>query len=303
MERSLRIGVVVPMAEETDTGATPSWSEIRAVAEAAEAGGLDSIWTFDHLLFRFPDEPTGGIHEAWTVLSALAAVTVRAQLGVLVLCSSFRNPGLTAKMAVTADEVSGGRVILGLGAGWHQPEYTAFGVPFDHLASRFEEALSITVPLLRDGRVDFTGRYLTARDAELRPRGPRVGGPPVLIAGSGPRLLRLVARYADAYNTAWYGRPTERLSAMREALDEACAAEGRDAATLEFTVGVRVGFDSAGSAPVDADSLLTGDDAAIADGLRAFAAAGAAHVICTMPGITPEKVGRLATAALLARGP
>src|SRR5205823_9829883 len=131
-----------------------------------------------------------GEHEAWTIASAVAAVTDRVTVGTLVMCTSFRTPGLLAKMGATLDEVADGRLILGLGAGWHEPEYEAFGYPFDHRVDRFEEALGIILPLLRHGRVDVQGRYYEARACELAPRGPRPGGPPILIGGQGPRMLR-----------------------------------------------------------------------------------------------------------------
>ena len=152
------------------------------------------------------------------------------------MCTAFRNPALLAKMADAVDEVSGGRLILGLGAGWHEPEFTAFGYPFDHLASRFEDALRIIAPLVRKGEVDFSGTYERAVDAVSRPRGPRPEGPPILIGASQPRMLRLTAELADAWNTCWLGR-AEELPEKLAPLREACAQVGRDPATLEVTVG------------------------------------------------------------------
>src|SRR5215212_8520888 len=137
----MKIGVVINHIQNAASGVAPLYTEIRNIAQAAEAGGFDSIWLFDHLLFRFTPEATAGIWECWTLLSALAEATQRVELGTLVLCNPFRNPALLAKMAHTLDEVSNGRLILGLGAGWHEPEFTAFGYPFDHLVDRFEEAL------------------------------------------------------------------------------------------------------------------------------------------------------------------
>src|SRR5687767_8994111 len=143
----MKIGLVLPQAPEDGMGGT--WTEISSLARQAEAGGIDSLWACDHFLYRPPDEPEVGYHEALTLIGALAAMTERVELGTLVLATSFRPAGLTAKMAVTADEVSGGRLILGLGCGWHEPEYKAFGYPFDHRVGRFEEALRIIVPLVR----------------------------------------------------------------------------------------------------------------------------------------------------------
>src|SRR5262249_35817308 len=150
---------------------TPTFKAIAELAQAAEQAGLDSIWLPDHLLFR--DSSRGEVFwEVFTMLRALAAVTTRVTLGTIVVSTSFRPPALVAKIAATLDAISNGRLILGLGAGWYQPEYDAFGYPFDHLASRFEEALQIIAPLLRDGEVDFQGRFYQVHDCVLRPRGP-----------------------------------------------------------------------------------------------------------------------------------
>ena len=152
----VKIGMILPLAED-ESGSAPSWDELKAAAQQSEEAGFDSVWVYDHLLHRFEGHPTVGFWEAWTMLTALAAVTERVELGTTVLAAGFRNPALLAKMADTLDEVSGGRLILGLGAGWHEPEFDAFGFPFDHRVSRLEEALQIIRPLLRDRRVDFRG--------------------------------------------------------------------------------------------------------------------------------------------------
>jgi len=153
----VKIGVILPAAEADGPGETPGWPAIRSFARAAEAQGLDSVWMFDHLFDQTEAGSIRGMHEAWTIVSAVAASTERVEIGTLVLCTSFRSPGLTAKMAVSADEVSAGRVILGLGAGWHDPEYDAFGFPKDHRVARFEESLRIIGPLLRGERVTWPG--------------------------------------------------------------------------------------------------------------------------------------------------
>ena len=144
------------------------------MAETAEGCGLDSVWIADHLLAEMQDGTVHGMHDAWTLLSAVAAVTTRVELGPLVLCSSFRDPGVVAKMAATLDEVSDGRLVLGLGAGWHDPEYEAFGFPTEHRVSRFAEALEIIVRLLRGERVSFKGGTTASR----RPRCCRLPGAP-----------------------------------------------------------------------------------------------------------------------------
>jgi len=292
----MKIGLMLPLgADETD-----GFAELRALAMAAEESGLDSVWGADHLIFREDDETTG-IHECWTVLTAIAALTSRVEIGPLVLALPFRNPALTAKMAAELDEVSGGRLILGLGCGWHEPEFDAFGYPFDHRVSRFDEGLRVLVPLLREGRVTYSGNYHHASDAELRPLPVRTGGPPILIAGKQPRMLELVARHADQWNAAWYGHPDqanelrERLANLGTALD----AAGRDPASLEITVGIFVAFDGA-----DADTperALRGTLDEIADGLAGYAALDVKHLIAHVFPRTPDAVKLLGEAATLAR--
>lgn len=172
----MKIGLTLPLAEYPR--GQPGYEEIRALALQAEAAGFDSVWVFDHLLFRGPDGRAEGIWESWTTLSALADATSRVQLGTFVLCTGFRNPGVLAKMAVALDSISNGRLILGLGAGWHKPEFDAFGISFDWRVSRFEEALHVISSLLRTSMLDFEGRHYRADGGELRPRGVRASGPP-----------------------------------------------------------------------------------------------------------------------------
>jgi alkanesulfonate monooxygenase SsuD/methylene tetrahydromethanopterin reductase-like flavin-dependent oxidoreductase (luciferase family) len=297
----MKIGVVLPIAQEDAVTPVPSYAEIRAVATAAEDGGLDSIWVYDHLLFRFDGETTG-IHECWTILAALAEATSRVELGTIVLCTSFRNAALLAKMAATLDHVSGGRLILGIGSGWHDPEFEAFGYPSDHKVGRFEEALTIIRTLIREGRADLDGRWMTARDAALIP--PARPDIPILIAAKRPRMLELTARHADAWNMAWFGAPDERWARARQELAAACAAVGRDPATLERTVGVNVRYPdliSAGAAATADDEArdepgLDGE-AEIAAGLAAYADEGTGHVIAGLEPTTPEAVARFAEAA------
>lgn len=296
----MKIGVVLPIAE-GDEGVTPRYAEIRALALQAEGAGFDSVWIYDHLLFRRPDHPTAGIWEAWTLMAALAEATDRVEIGSIVLCSPFRNPALLAKMADTLDEVSGGRLILGLGAGWHEPEFTAFGYPFDHLVDRFEEALKIIRPLLKTSAVDFQGTYSSATNGELRPRGPRPDGPPILVASFKPRMLRLTAQYADAWNTAWLGKAdglTERLELFHAACDEV----GRPRSEVEVTVGVNVRYPEAGDEAIDPAKALTGTPREIADELSRYEAMGVGHLIC---GVAPNDemgVARFAEAVGVYRG-
>ncbi len=228
--------MTLPFGASDGPGRLPAWREMRAFAIHAEEIGLDSLWICDHLLSGPPGKPAEAIHEGWTIVAALAASTSTIELGQLVMCVSFRSPALLAKMAVTADGVSGGRLVLGLGAGWYDPEYLAFGFPTDHRVARFDEALQIIGPLLRGERLTFAGRYHQARDAVLLP--PPDRPIPILVAGNRPRMLRLTARYADAWNTAWFGLPDERLGLRLADMDAALQAESRDPATLRRTVGM-----------------------------------------------------------------
>ena len=240
---------MVPMAESDGPSGTLTWKDVLAFTRHAEAIGLDSVWVCDHLLSEAPGGPVEGIHEGWTISSAIAASTSTVEVGQLVTCMSFRDPGLLAKMAVTADAISDGRLLLGVGAGWYDREYEAFGFPKDHRVDRFEEALQIIVPLLRGETVTFDGTYHRAHEAVLMPAPDR--SIPVLIAAKGPRMLRLTARYADAWNTAWFGAPDDRLHGGLADMNGAIEAEGRDVATLRRTVGVIV---------VDPDQEDRGDE-------------------------------------------
>lgn len=301
----MKIGLMMPIGERDD-GTIASWPELRELAEHAEGGGLDSVWLPDHLLFRpedGSDGPTRGLHEAWTTLTALAASTSRVEIGPLVLAMPFRNPALVAKMAVELDEISGGRLTLGVGCGWHRPEFDAFGFPFERRVSHFAEALRILVPLLREGRVTFRGQYHSAVDAELRPAGPRPGRIPVLIAGKAPRMLSLVARYADAWNTAWYG-PLDQSPVVEErlaALEGAMVDQGRNPDSIERTVGLFIHFPDLAGTEEPPSTAIRGTSDEVAAELARYAHRGISHVIVHIWPRSPAAVDRLAEAAALAR--
>ena len=233
--------MILPDTEGQMNGNTARWADFLAMARTAEAVGFDSLWVTDHLLHR-KDAEERGPWECWSLISALAAVTDRVEIGTLVLCNSFRNPAHLAKMADTVDEISGGRLILGLGAGWNEPEYRAFGFPFDHRVDRFEEAIQIIHGLLRNGAIDFDGVYYQARDCVLRPRGPRPTGPPILIGTISPRMLAMTVRYADEWNV-WFSTTSNRVEKVRDLLatvDSACIEAGRDPASLRRSVAVKI---------------------------------------------------------------
>lgn len=305
--RPLKVGVTLPVSEGGVAGKTPGWSEILALAQTAEAAGFDSVWVPDHMIFKpagDSDTPIG-IWECFSLLSALAAGTRRVELGALVACTSFRNPAMLAKIADTIDEISGGRLILGLGAGWNELEYRMFGYPFDHRVSRFEEALVIIHGLLKTGRVDFEGRYYTARECELRPRGPRPAGPPILIGSTGDRMLGLTARYADAWNT-WASKThndVAGIAPLREIVDAACVAANRDPATLERTAAVLVEVEGSEPYPAGYPGWNPGEGRPLrattdelAETFRAYAREGISHVQVWVNPLTPAGLEQVAEA-------
>jgi alkanesulfonate monooxygenase SsuD/methylene tetrahydromethanopterin reductase-like flavin-dependent oxidoreductase (luciferase family) len=300
--RRTRVGIVLPIADEDDGNGVPSYASVRKIALAAEHDGLDSLWVFDHLLFRTADGAESGIHECWTILAAIAEATRRVELGTIVLATAFRNAALQAKMAATLDEVSGGRLIFGIGSGWYEPEFAAFGYPFDHRVGRFEESLAVITGLIRTGRATLDGRWVTAADAALIP--PARQNLPILIAAKGPRMLELTARHADAWNLAWFGLPDDRLARIRGELMDACARVGRDPATLAITVGINVKYGAAaepGEGAPQPPNWLSGTPDVIATGLRAHADAGASHLIAVLEPTTTETVAEFAEAHRLFR--
>lgn len=292
MARPLKVGVQLPEVEYV-----PRWTELAEMARIAEAIGLDSIWVGDHYLYRDAGRSRGP-WEAWTQLAAIAAVTSRVEIGPLVASTSFHEPAVLAKFAATVDEISGGRLILGLGAGWNEREYAALGIPFDHRVSRFEEAFTIVRTLLTEGQIDFDGTYYQLRDCELLPRGPRAAGPPLLIGSSGPRMLRITMPYVQQWN-AWYwwfdNRP-DKLADQHALVDAACRDVGRDPDEVERTVAVFVELPGATfSRDFDRDTAppVRGDPEAIAAVLRDFAAAGVRHIQLVIDPVTPAGVEAL----------
>ncbi len=293
MSRPLKVGVQLPEVEYE-----PRWTDLAEMARLAEDIGLDSVWVGDHYLYRRPDGVRGP-WEAFTQLAAIAAVTSRVEIGPLVASTSFHEPAVLAKMAMTIEEISGGRLILGLGAGWNEAEYQAFGFPFDHRISRFEEAFTVIRTLLRSGAIDFEGRYYTLRDCELLPRGPRPEGPPLMVGSNGPRMLRITMPHVDAWNAWywWFGNDPARVSEQYVAVEAACADVGRDPAEIERTVAVYVELPGATGARVfDRDTAppVRGSAEEIARTLRAFAAVGVSHVQLVIDPVTPAGVEALA---------
>ena len=291
----MRIGVQLPEVERV-----VPWAELREMAITAERIGLDSVWVGDHLLYRGDGRPARGPWEAWSTLAALAAITERVEIGPLVASTSFHNPAMLAKKAATIDEISGGRLILGLGAGWNEAEYAAYGFPFDHRVSRFEEAFQIIRDLLTTGRCDFHGTYYELDDAELLPRGPRPDGPPLMIGSIGERMLGITLPHVASWNAwcAWFGNSVAGYLPLRERVDAACRAVGRDPALVERTLALLVAFPGAvgrGSAVSEAAfDPIDGDPATLVPTLRAFADTGVGHVQLVLDPITVPSIAALA---------
>jgi alkanesulfonate monooxygenase SsuD/methylene tetrahydromethanopterin reductase-like flavin-dependent oxidoreductase (luciferase family) len=295
MARPLKIGIQLPEVERE-----VRWTELRQMAELAERIGLDSVWAGDHLLYRGDGRQPTGPWEVWSTLAAVAAVTERVEIGPLVASASFHNPAMLAKKASTVDEISDGRLILGLGAGWNEVEYAAYGFPFDHRVSRFEEAFTIIRTLLATGRCDFHGAYYDLEDCELLPRAPRPHGPPLLIGSTGKRMLRISLPFVSAWN-AWFvsfGNTVDGYRPLRARIDEACSAAGRDPADVERTLALFVAFaDPAGRRlgvrPRPDEPPIAGEPASLVPALRAFAAESVGHVQLVLDPITLDSIAAL----------
>jgi probable F420-dependent oxidoreductase len=296
---ALRVGIQLPEVERD-----VRWPEYLAMARAAEAVGFDSIWVGDHYLYRDDGRPERGPWEAWTMLAALAAGTERVRLGPLVACLNFHEPAVLAKLAATVNEIGGGRLVLGLGAGWNRTEFDAFGIPYDHRASRFVEAFDIVRRLLHGERVSAQGRWHSVDDAVLLPA--PVAPPELMVGSTGERVLAATLPYVEAWNTwfDWYGNTPEGFAAKVSEIDAACERAGRDPATLERSacVLVELGGGAAERTPEPGVVPLRGSGDEIAAGLDAMATAGADEVIVVCDPITEASVLDLGTVLTILRG-
>ena len=226
MAKRIKFGVTLPQF-----GAT--WPEVRDMALLADEAGFDSVWVADHFFGVGSDDPL----EAWTEMTAVAALTRRVEIGFLVLCNSYRPPALLAKMAATFDQISSGRLILGYGAGWFVQEYEAYGYPFPDVRTRLaqlEEGLEILKRMWTEDAPSFQGRHYRLEGARCRPRPTREPHPPILIGGAGEKvLLRLVAKYADIWNNlgAFHAELPQKLAVLRQH----CAKIGRPLEAIEVS--------------------------------------------------------------------
>ena len=279
------------------------WPEYLAMARAAEEAGFDSIWLGDHLLYRDEGEPERGPWEVWTLLGALAAVTERVELGPLVACTAFHPPGLIAKMAATLAEVSGGRFVLGLGAGWNEPEFRAFGLPYDHRVSRFEEAFTIVRRLLEGERVTLGGRFFQADDLVLLPR--PATRPRLVIGSNGPRMLAATLPHVDAWNTWFdsYGNSADGFAELNAQITTAAREAGRDPGEIERSACVLVAVDDATGQRWWGEDVepVTGSAEQIAAALRELAEAGADEIIVVADPITENAIRVLGQVVALLR--
>jgi probable F420-dependent oxidoreductase len=288
--RLFEVGIQLPEVERE-----VRWLEYLKIARAAEQVGFDSIWIGDHYLYRNDGRPERGPWEAWTLLAGLAAVTARVKLGPLVACLGFHEPAVLAKMAATVDEISGGRLIFGMGAGWNRTEFDAFGIPYDRRASRFEESFEIVRRLLAGERVTCRGDFHTVEDAVLLP--PPARPPTLMIGSTGERVLRAALPHVDAWNTwfDWYGNTPEGFATGNASITRACEAVGRDPSQVRRSACVLVRLDPASRERPD-EPALQGPPERIAEGLRAMADAGADEVIVVMDPSTGSSVDALGDA-------
>ncbi len=284
---------MLPSSEGSAFGQLARYRDMVELSQHAERIGLDGIWVPDHFIMQIPpgEGETRGVWEAFPLMAALAAETSSITIGVHVTCLGWRNPVLVAKMSEMIDEISEGRFVLGVGAGWHEPEYEMFGFPWDHRVSRFEDAIRIINPLLREGTADYQGRFWQANQAVNSPRGPRAaeGGPPILFGTSGPRMLRLMAQYGDAWNTNWHASASDVVSHI-EAVREACEDVGRDPETIVKTVGSTVAVERATGRRANP---ISGSSSEIAERIQEFRDLGFRHWVAGLDPTTVDGLDQL----------
>ncbi len=282
----MRIGLIMQLNGRMDDNgrASPTWDDIRAQVSTAEQVGFDSV-VFEDGLFYPGKKEDSGLWEAVAISGAIAEATSTIEFGPSVFNGVYRSPAMLAKIAETIDEISGGRFIFGIGAGNTPDEdYQTFGFPTDFRYSRFEEAIEIIHSMLKSGRADHQGRFWSANNAEMVMRGPRAQGPPIVIAGGKPKMLRLAARFGDEWNWWAHGKALiESVRPITEGLDQACAEVGRDPATLQRSLDVYsvdplgIGFD-----PEAHMVQIGGPTGEIADALLEFSEVGIGEVRCDL---------------------
>ena len=278
-------------------GATARYEDLREMSQSAEEFGYDFVGVLDHLLFHH--------WECWTVMGALAEATRRIKLISYVTCTGYRNPALLARMADTMDEISGGRLVLGVGAGDSDTEHHNFGYPSDRLVSRFEEAMQIIRPLVRDRTLErFDGEYYRVHDITFAPTGPSSNGIPILVGSlGGPRMMRLTARFGDIWTASLpaTGGTLEGYIEAAARFDEACSSVGRDPATVKRMVEVVVRAPGGNPSSWWDGYTIEGDAGSIAEELRGLAKAGADQIMLWIEPNSVEGIESLAEAVETAK--
>jgi len=301
MAFKLDVGLVLPLLEAPTTGEAPRWESIEAMAGDAETIGFNTVWIPDELLWRVPTWPgPRGWWECVAIAGAVAASTTSVSVGTWVLSTLHRNPGLTAKIATTLDEISAGRFMLGLGAGHAGDQGATFGFPDNKVVSRYEEALHVIVPALRGETVTFEGEFHRSRNLENLPRPPQPRIP-LMLGGHGPRTMRLAARHGDIWSA--YATETsqpEWFAPMIERLNQACTDVGRDPATLGRSIGVFVELgDEPQAEAIGLGVPISGSPQQIAETLARFAEIGATRIELVLWPNTPASLEAFAPVAEL----
>lgn len=281
----MKVGVQLPEIERP-----VRWKELADMVRLIEGLGFDSVWAGEHLLYE-EDGARKGPWEAWSVLAAVAAVTERVELGPLVAALPFHNPALLAKQAATVDEISGGRLILGVGAGWNEVEFRSFGLPYARRVDRFAEGFEILRRLLTGERVDHQGEFYRLEGGELLPP-PRPGGPPLMIGSNGRRMLSVALPHVTMWNS-WYrdfGNDPTGLAGLLERIDRACEQAGRDPTTLERTVALLLKFDDAPSRRSTEGPPIRGTPRQMAEVLGKVAELDVSHVQLILDPITMASI-------------
>lgn len=292
----MKIGVQLPEVERV-----VRWPEVERMAIAAEDAGLDSLWVGDHYLYRIDGEPRGP-WEAWTQLAAIAAVTSRITIAPFVASLGFHEPTVLAKMASTVDDISGGRLVLGVGAGWNDVEYRALGVPFDRRVARFAESFEIVRRLLDGETVSYSGEFYEFSDFVLHPPSARSKRIPLLLGSHGPRMMDIALPHADAWNV-WFTHfqnSPDNIPGLLAQFRTACERAGRNPADIEKSVAVLVDFGS--EAPRQGSiNPIRGTKQQIADVLQRIADAGIDHIQLVLDPIDERTVMLAGDVAALVR--
>ena len=292
MTRPLKIGVQLPEVERR-----VPWPELIAMTQAAERVGFDSAWLGDHLIYDLPDGTPRGPWEVYTSVAALSAVTERLQLGTLVSSLGFHDPAMIAKMSATIDAISGGRFVLGVGSGWNEREYRAYGLPFDRRVDRFEEAFGLLRRLLAGETVTHSGTYYTLDRCVIDPPPTRPGGPVLMLGSNSPRMASIALPHVDSWNVWWsiFGNTPEGFAEVVADMRARTAAAGRDPDEVEATACVYVQVPGGVGRTMGDPSMariapLRGSAQELAEQLAAFGAAGASHLMLVVDPITQDAI-------------